>query len=172
MYCSQLAVVDHHTEAGQPTRLADPESDVCRFYIIPKKVQEAFLTGELTKAPQKVQPRPVQDDFVTGDDDASVVLDAIAHTEIVDPYADEEFFDDLLVRTHPFRQSGPWRIVLPVNPARTLADFFVFVREPLRVPEYRSSTLHKVRARPGLIASSDSGGEQCRWLQVAHTCAS
>jgi hypothetical protein len=72
---------------------------ICRFYAIPKRVQEAFLLGELTKAPEKVKPRPVEDDFAVDDDDTSVVLDPIAHTEIVDPYADEEFLDDLLVRS-------------------------------------------------------------------------
>lgn len=71
--------------------------DTCRFYVVPKKVQESFLLGELTKAPEKVQPRPAEDDFAVDDQDVSVVLDPVAHTEIVDPYADEDFFDAILV---------------------------------------------------------------------------
>ena len=86
----------HHAVFLHSPRL---ESGICRFYVVPKRVKESFLLGELTRVPEKVKPRPVEDDFAIADDDTSVVLNPIAHSEIVDPYADEDFFAAILVRS-------------------------------------------------------------------------
>lgn len=81
---------------GCGIKLQTDDKNAQGYYVIPKRVQQAFQEGELTKLPEKVKPRPVEEDFDVDDDATSVVLDPIAHTEIKDPYADEDFFDDIL----------------------------------------------------------------------------
>lgn len=72
---------------------------VCsRYFEVPKRLREAYDQGELSKVGAYNTTRQDEAEMEKHDEDASVVLDPIAHTKIDDPYAEEEFFDDWLVR--------------------------------------------------------------------------